>query len=217
MKFVFKSKVFKFYFFNMKFSSVYPLTRDLILTPQNTFRNMLSEDQQKKSHFSSLLFMAVLIGISSILGSILSGDIHDGFSIGYILFEGIISFIVIYLEVNLAALIILRLASAFDNSAERDKIFKLVIFSQAPFFLSLILIKIFPDLLFLGIVGFYSFYLFYTGVGILSEMKQEEKTIFLLLSILVMIVLYYLLTLFFNSIYNVVVQQITTFVSYLQT
>lgn len=196
----------------MNFKQIYHRSRALIFQPVTFWPELASEEQaRKKLVLDYLIPFSLLVGISSLLGTLFQEGIEDSFSIAYLILTGAISFLIIFLEVYLSGWLITEIALSFDPGIKSNSIFNLVIYSHIPFFLTLAISLLIPQLLFINLLGMYSFYLFWTGIESFTRMKDDRKTVFLILSILVMILMYLLLTVIFNSIYDVVLNQFTTF------
>ncbi|MGC9345138.1 MAG: Yip1 family protein [Bacteroidales bacterium] len=196
----------------MNFKKLYQRSRSLLIQPSAAWVDLSSENQLRRSIILDyLLPFSILIGISSLLGTLISEGIEDSFSFAYLILTGSISFLIIFLEVYLSGWLITEISLSFDPSINSHSIFKLVTYSHTPFFLTLSLSLLIPQMLFLNLLGAYSFYLFWAGIEYLTNLKEERKIAFIMLSTLVMILMYLLLTVIFNSIYDVVLNQFTTF------
>ena len=75
----------------------------------------------------------------------------------------------------------------------------------------LMISRLFPQLMFLMITGIYSFFVFWLGIGHLLKIDEDKRIIFLFLSSLIMILLFLLLTVIFNSVYGLLLNQLSTF------
>lgn len=196
----------------MNFKEIYHRSRALIFQPVTFWPELASEDQtRRKLVLDFLIPFSLLVGLSSLLGTLFQEGIEDSFSIAYLILSGSISFFIIFLEVYLSGWLITEIALSFDPGAKSNPVFNLVIYSHIPFFITLAISLLIPQLLFINLLGVYSFYLYWTGIESFTSMKEDRKTVFLILSILVMILMYLLLTVIFNSIYDVVLNQFTTF------
>lgn len=172
-----------------------------------------SENSYRKQIVSEVLLpMAFLVGLTSFLGTIMSGGIEDTLSIGYLVFSGLISFLIFFLEVYLSAWLITEIALSLKSDTNSHAIFNLVIYSHIPFFLTLSVSLLFPELMFINLLGIYSFVLFWKGIDFFTDLKEEGKTVFMAVSSIIMILLYTLLTVVFNKIYDTVLNQFNTFV-----
>lgn len=196
----------------MTIRNIIEITKDLIISPVLAWKEISVEDMSRTEVILAyLLPMSIIVGLCSLLGTLLFSGIEDSFSFSYVLINGLISFIIIFLEVYLSSWLIWELAISFSSSSDSNRIFSLVIFSHAPFFLILSLYKLFPALLFFLFIGVYSFYLFWLGYDNFSGIEKEKKTIFVVLSGFVMILTFLLVSIIFNSVYVVILDQFTTF------
>ncbi len=193
---------------SMNLRNIYIRTRSLLVRPHQAWRDITFENRNKHDVvIQYLLPMSVVIGVSTMLGSLFFADIEDSISIGYIFINGLISFLIVFLEVLFAGWLISEMTESFDPGVNSDSIFSLVIYSHAPFFLALAISRLFPQLMFLMISGIYSFFVFWLGISHLLRIEEDKKVIFLFLSSLIMILLFLLLTVIFNSMYGMLLNQ----------
>lgn len=185
--------------------------RYIILQPSRTWEKIKTDTLSEKELFTGILVpFSVLVAICSFLGSFFVYNPEDTFSLSFVLLDSLISFIVVFLESYFASLIINELAGTFQPEGSRIQIYKLVIFSQVPFYLLLAVTKLFPQLLLLLILGFYSFYLFWTGSGILLKVEENKRRQFVILSSLIMIISYFVLYFIFRHIYLSMIHHFNT-------
>lgn len=197
----------------MNLTKIYHKTRSLIIMPGSSWPVIASENSYRRKIVLELLFpMAVLVGLSSFLGTVISDGIEDSVTIGYLIFSGFISFLIFFLEVYLAAWLITEIAISLKSDANSHSIFNLVIYSHIPFFLTLSFSLLFPQLMFINLLGIYSFILFWKGIEHFTDIREERKIIFMIISSVIMILLYTLLTIVFNNVYDTVLNQFNTFV-----
>lgn len=198
----------------MNIKKIYQNSRELLIQPNSAWLRISSENEDRRTAILDyLLPFSILVGISSLLGTLVTEGIEDSFSFTYLILTGSISFFIIFLEVYLSAWLITEIAVSFDPETKSRSVFQLVTFSHIPFFLTLAFSLLFPQFLFLNILGAYSFYLFWSGIENLIHLKDDRKLVFMILSSLVMIFVYLLLVVIFNSIYDIVLNQFTTFKS----
>lgn len=196
----------------MNLANLYYRNRILIFDPGGAWKRITGEGLTRRNVIMDyLLPMSVLVAICAFLGNLFGGNVRDSSSFSYILINAVFSFLVVFLSVYLSGWLITEVASAFNPDTGPDSIFNLVIYSHAPFFIGLAFIKIFPQLLFVAAIGFYSFYLFWTGIGKLTRINPENRLAFFLASGLIMLMTYTFLTIIFNSVYDVVIEQFVTF------
>lgn len=196
----------------MNLKLLYSKTHSLFIEPVTIWNRISEERLTRREVVIDYLFpMAVLIGLCATLGMLISEGLFDSFSISYLLLNGIISFFVIFLEVYLSGWLITELGVSFDNTVSSHRVFNLVVYSQAPFYLALAFTRLFPQLFFAIIAGIYSFYLFWNGIEIQTGLHNEKRNLFFVLSSLVMILMFLILSLVFNSIYDSVLNRFSTF------
>jgi hypothetical protein len=180
--------------------------------PGSSWPEIAGERNYRKKIITEVLIpMAAIIGISSLIGTVLSDGIDDSFSIGYLIFSGLISFLIFFLEVYLSAWLITEIAIIMKSNTDSHSIFNLVIFSHVPFFITLSISLIVPQLMFINLFAIYSFILFWKGIEYFTNIRGEVRKSFMVLSSLIIILLYTLLTLIFNNVYDTVLNQFTTF------
>jgi len=185
-----------------------------MFTPGISWPDIASENSYRRKVISELLLpMLVLVGLFSLLGTAFSGGIEDSFSFGYLLFNGFISSLIFFFEVYLSAWLITEIANSFKSETNSHLIFNLVIYSHIPFFLTLSVSLLFPDLIFINLLAAYSFVLFWKGIETFTSMKTERKAVFMILSSLIIVLMYILLTVLFNNIYDTVLNQFTIYSS----
>lgn len=200
----------------MRINEIYMTTINLVKEPLITWGQIYKENKTKTKLINDFLIpMSILIGLTTLFGNIFGGIVQDSISFSYLVASSIISFLIIFLEVYLSGLIIVKLAEHFNPSVDSNKIFNLVIYSHTPVFLSLAFVKIFPQLYFVSLIGLYSIYIYWIGIELFSGFKTERKIIFLLISGIVTFVLYLFLSYIFNWIYNAIINEFTNFVSQL--
>jgi hypothetical protein len=132
--------------------------------------------------------------------------VDASFSMAYVFFNGLISFLIIFLEVYLASWLISEVATSFTDEVNMDRIFNLVIYSHAPFLVTLAVTRLFPQLLFIVVLGLYTFYIFWLGIQKMLTIPEDRRMIFFLFSALIMILIFLLLSVIFNNIYGVVLR-----------
>ncbi len=195
----------------MKVRNIYIRTRSLLTRPQQAWREIDYEKGHKQDAILDyLLPMSIVVGVSTMLGSLFFASIEDSVSIGYIFVNGLISFLIVFLEAYFAGWLISEMTESFDPSVNSNTIFNLVIYSHAPFFLALAVCRLFPQLMFLMITGIYSFFVFWLGISHLLKIEDDKKLIFLFLSSLIMILIFLMLTVIFNSMYSLLLNQFAT-------
>lgn len=196
----------------MSIQKIYELSRLLLINPEKAWLEIARDGMSsREAIIGFLLPFSLLIGISSIAGSLVQEGIQDSFSLGILLLSGVISMFIIFLEVYTASWLVLQLSKSLSGSSDPRSVFKLVIYSHIPFFLTLILSSLFRELLFINLFGLYSFFIFWLGTAKMTELTRENRIILTALAAVIMVLLYLLFTIIFNNFYDLLVNQFTTF------
>lgn len=103
--------------------------------------------------------------------------------------SAVASYILTVVGIFVLALIADALAPKFGGTSDRLRAFKLVAYSYTAAMLAGIFALI-PSLAFLGLLGLYSIYLFYTGVGPLMKVPQDRGVAYTAVTMVAAIVIY---------------------------
>jgi len=123
-----------------------------------------------------------LIGYS-VLGVTLKPSLGGGIA------QAIISYIFSLIGLFVICFVANKLAPSFGGQASSRNAFKLVVYSMTASWLAGIF-GLIPSLALLAIVGLYSFYLFYTGVGSLMKVPADKALTYTIVTVICVIVLY---------------------------
>ena len=196
----------------MNIRNIYNISVRVLLYPISVWAEISAENRERNELVKEILLpFSLLVGLSSFFGMAFAERIEDGFSLGYLLLNGLISFLIIFLEVYISGWLITRISRSFDPGIDPDRIFNLVIFSQIPFMLTLSITKLFPSLIFLNVLGAYSFFLLWNGIEPLIKLDNQKKPFFMVLSAVIMVLLFLFLNMIFNGIYDGILNRFTTF------
>ncbi len=155
--------------------------KNIILTPRTEW--LVIEREQGDVAYLFTNYVAILAAIPAICGFIGTtligvsvptvGTFRLGFGAGILnlILTYVLSFVIVYL----AALITDALAPTFGGQKNFEQSLKLVTYSYTPGWLVGIF-SLIPALSFLGILGLYGLYLFWTGVSPLMKSPPERST-----------------------------------------
>jgi uncharacterized membrane protein len=90
------------------------------------------------------------------------------------------------------ALITNALASSFGSQANVGKAHQLAAYGSTAGILAGVF-AIIPQLVFLGIVGLYSFYLWYVGLGKLMKTPDDKRIVYLLVIVVIAIIVWFVI------------------------
>ncbi len=114
---------------------------------------------------SFLLPILILVTISSFAGTYLYS--YNSLSIIYPLLKGLEYFLILFITIELVVYILSEIATYLLKIRIGAEIYKLVVYSFAPFMLMMIISKVFSSLLFLNLLGLYGIFILWMGIDIL--------------------------------------------------
>jgi hypothetical protein len=179
---------------------------NIILKPKEEWTVISQEDTTVAEVATNyLLVLALIPAVCQLIkygfiGFDTSLDVHIGASLVLGIRYAAITYISTVLGIFISAYIINMLTANFGSAKDYNKTLQLLVYSFTPAFLAAIFVLI-PFLGFLTIVGLYSLYLLYIGMGPMLKTPDNQVTAYFVVSFLVIIaifvVLSYILGLFF--------------------
>ncbi|MFT3965751.1 MAG: Yip1 family protein [Sphingobium sp.] len=165
----------------------------ILLTPKDEWPAIAAEQKSISEILTGYAIPLAAIGpVASFLGGQIFG--YGAFGVSYKpslasgLSMAITSFVLSLVSLFVMTLIVEWLTPRFDGATTRLNAFKLVAYSMTAAWLAAIF-GIVPSIAWLGIVGLYSFYLFYTGVTPLLNVPAIKALTFTIVTVLCAIVL----------------------------
>ncbi len=186
--------------------------QNLLVNPVDEFRIIAIEDPNVVTiNRSYLLPVAILIALFALIGSVYSNISEPINTFLYVLINTIIVLLVVFSHVYLSGKLIALLGENITRDHHQKSYYALSSYAQLPFLIVLALIKLFPSLIFLVFIGFYSTYLFHKGTGLLSKIPSQKRLQFTLLSTLIMITSFIVCSELYTLLYVEIIEQFTTF------
>jgi Yip1 domain len=150
----------------------------IILKPRDEWPRIEAETTSSADIFTRYVIPLSLIGpVSSFIGGQVFGYGALGFSYRPGLFgaltTAVATFLLGLLNIGILTLIADFLAPKFGGAAGRGNAFKLVAYGSTAWMLAGIF-GLIPSLGFFGLLGLYSFYLYYVGAGPLMKLPQDK-------------------------------------------
>jgi hypothetical protein len=173
--------------------------KNILLTPKTEWETIEKEDGDPQSLLVKYVIPMILIGtVAVFFGHYHFWGVKQGLSSAIItLASGIVSYYV-------SIYVIDALAPSFESEKNINQSAKLVAFSSTAAWLAGIF-NIVPRLAFLGIVGLYSIYLFYLGLGPLKKTHEDKKVIYMIVAAIVMfVVMFVTMTILGMVIYGII-------------
>jgi hypothetical protein len=174
--------------------SVIARAKAIILTPQEEWPLIEAEQRSMSEIFLRYSMPIAAIGpVASFLGGQIFGYGMFGISYNPGLATGlsmaVMSYVMALAGIVVLTLIVDFLAPRFNGTSDRPSAFKLVAYSMT----AAALVGIFgivPSLAWLGILGLYSLYLFYTGAAPMMKVPGEKAVVFTVVTFVCAIVFY---------------------------
>lgn len=187
-------------------------SKNLLISPATEFKRISEEDRQvpsiNKGYVTTVsLFVALLALIGSVFAHI-SAPIN---SFLYVMINAVIVFLLMFTHIFLSGRTITLLGRNIAANDRNSNFYALSAYAQLPFFLALGLIKLFPSLIFLIFIGFYSVLLFHTGTSIMTRIPSGKRIQFTALSILIMITSFIICSELYTLLYSEIIREFSTF------
>jgi hypothetical protein len=159
--------------------------------------------------------ISLLVALFTLIGSAISNITLPMNSFLYIIINAFIVYFLIISHIYISGKAISLLGNNISLEEEKSsRFFALSAYAQLPFLLILAITKLFPSLIFLIFLGFYSAYLFNTGSNIITRIPSAKSLQFTILSIMIMVVSFLICSELFTLLYSEIIDQLSTFVVY---
>ena len=164
--------------------------KHLVIQPNEAWVEIKDEKKESKELIIGYMLPLVLIPtVASFIGYgfIDAGRFFGASTVMWGLSKAVIAFAGAFLGVFISAWCIHKLAPSFNTQVTMTKALSLVIYAYTPSWLAGVFYLI-PALSILGfLAGIYSLYILYTGFKPISNVSEEQKTNFFIVSLLVII------------------------------
>ena len=150
----------------MDFSLLYKRVTLLLSRPVR-FGLEVKEDSIPSSELrrSFLIPILILVSIASFAGTYLYS--YNSLSIIYPLLKGLEYFLIFFITTELVVFLLSEIITYLLKIRLSGEIYKLVVYSFAPFMILMIISRLFSSLLFLNLLGIYGLLILWTGIDIL--------------------------------------------------
>lgn len=165
----------------------------IILKPKEEWPKIEAEQTSQSDILRNYVLPLAAIGpVATFIGGQVFGYGAFGFSYRPSLMSGIstalISYVLAIVSVFVLTYIADFLAPKFDGTSDRDRAFKLVVYSFTASWLAGIF-SLIPSLAFFGLLGLYSLYLLYSGVVPMMKVPEDKAIAYTAVTIVCAIVL----------------------------
>jgi len=172
-------------------SGIYERSKALILQPKDEWKNILEENVTMNLVVRNFLLPLLLLStVASLLGRIIQ-KVNIGLDGNLLMADGLREFFGFLLSVYASTYLVNELVKSFGGAKNLRRSANLVIYSSAPSLIISMVTGLIPALYPLGVLGLYSFYLFYVGIPVLFEDIPEQKHVgFFITSVLLIILVF---------------------------
>lgn len=171
-------------------SGIYERSKALILQPKEEWKTILDENVTMNLVVQNFLLpLLILSTVASLLGRIIQ-KVNIGLDGSLLLADGLRDFFGFLLSVYASTYLVNELVKSFGGEKNLRRTANLVIYSTAPSLIVSMVTGLIPALYPLGILGLYSFYLFYVGIPVLFDIPEQKHIGFFLTSVLLMIIVF---------------------------
>lgn len=187
-------------------------SKNLLLSPTTEFKRISAEDRQLSSiNKGYVTIVSLLVALLALIGSAFAHISAPIDSFLYVLINAVIVFLLMFTHIFLSGRTITLLGRNIAANDRNSNFYALSAYAQLPFFLALGLIKLFPSLIFLIFIGFYSVLLFHTGTSIMTRIPSGKRIQFTALSILIMITSFIICSELYTLLYSEIIREFSTF------
>ena len=174
----------------IKLMELIPRAKAIILSPVTEWRVIAAEPNDAQAlYLRYAVPLAAASALAAFIGLVLIGSwFRVRAPIGSALFSTIIGFVFSLVSIFIVAKLAAFLAPKFGGVGDDGAALKLVVYSNTAGWLAS-LFFIIPPLGFLAILGLYGIYLFWTGVGPMLRVPDDQKLVFVLALAAIAIVL----------------------------
>lgn len=165
--------------------------KNILMTPKTEWPVIDSEPATIGGIYRNYVMILAAIGpVCMLLGLLVFGMPYVSFSMGYLLAQAVVSYVMALVGCYILALIIDALAPTFGGTKDRVKAFKVAAYSSTAAWVVGIF-YVLPLLAFLGIIGaIYSLYLLYLGLPLLMKTPADKSVVYTVAVIVGAIVVY---------------------------
>lgn len=190
-------------------------SQNLLFNPGTAFKSIKEENPDVATVTKNYtLPISLLVALFALIGSAFSNMTLPMNSFLYVIINAIIVFFLIITHIYISGKAISLLGNNISLEEKSSRFYALSAYAQLPFLLIIAITKLFPSLIFLVFLGFYSVYLFNTGSGIMTRIPSAKSLQFTILSIMIMIVSFLICSELFTLLYSEIIDQLSTFVVY---
>ena len=136
-----------------------------------------------------LIPLIILSGIAAFIGQIFQKE----FLWSYATLHAIREVVCYFLQFFISVIVLYNLLKKYCVNPEKKIVATIIAFSMLPDLLASITTRLFPELYMIKIISLYGIYIFAIGASVMFEMTKENKSRYIILSIMLLILAFGLL------------------------
>jgi len=196
----------------MGYKNIFIRSKNLLIDPSSEFKRIAEEDPRVSSiNRGFVMTVSLLIALLALFGSAISHISDPINSLLYVLINAVIVFLLMFTHIYISGKTISLLGRNIAADDRHSNYYVLSAYSQLPFFLVLGLLKLFPTLIFLIFLGFYSGLLFHAGTTVMTRIPTGKRIQFTVLSLLIMITSFIICSELYTLLYSEIIREFSTF------
>ena len=173
--------------------------RNILIQPLKEWEVINLENHTVKQVRSSFLLpLLVLIAISAIAGSFIYNP--RGLSFLYPLVPAVKHFLALYLTIVLSSWAMNEISLAIVPVKDYTFIYKLITYSLSPFFITLFITRLIPELDLINIFGIYGGYIMFCGLRVYEKISGQALIRYFIVALFTVIVFYFGISWIINSL-----------------
>lgn len=175
--------------------SIVSRAKAIVLSPKREWEGIKTEDE---SNANIILRYALPFLILAAIAKFI-GYYRSYLSINYIISSSILELVIGIVALVISAIVINQLANSFGSKPNLNSAFKLVVYSYTPTFLASIIANVSIYLAWVGLLGLYSVYIFWSGISTMMETPEDKKIGYVVVSALIIIIISIVLATFITG------------------
>jgi hypothetical protein len=168
--------------------------KNILMSPKTEWPVIDSEPATIGGIYKNYVMILAAIGpVCMLIGLLVFGMPYLSFSMGYLLAQAVVSYVMALIGCYILALIIDTLAPSFGGTKDRVKAFKVAAYSSTAAWVVGIFYLL-PLLAILGIIGaLYTLYLLYLGLPVLMKTPADKSVVYTVAVIVAAIIIYFVI------------------------
>lgn len=172
--------------------------KELLVQPKEFWKAQKTLGENRRQLLAGFFFPLLTLASTAVFVGEYFGSTH--FYAGFAVAKFFREFLLFTVQYFVSVFLTLELIKTFGGKKNLPVVQKLVVYSLTPFLLVSLISGLFPFLYVLDVLGFYGFYIFWTGVQENLEFPERKESRFILIAILVNFFLFSFFSILFSKL-----------------